>query len=105
MTKNPVTQEGEFFSFKCPHCDICIMVHTQKTACKIFRHATYFTILPNLPPINGRPQYAPTQQINPHTPKEICDKLVSEGRVLGCAKPFRFVYSPHGNYVEKCDYI
>jgi len=105
MSQNPVTQDGDFFSFNCPHCNECIIVHQQETACRIFRHATYFILLPNLPLINGKPQYAPTQQINPHTPKEICEQLIKENKVLGCAKPFRFVYSPEGNYVEKCDYI
>lgn len=103
---NKVTQDGDFYNFRCPHCSGYVIVPIGSVNCRIFRHASYFQVLPHLPLINGNYQYIPTTPINPHTSKEQCDQLVAEGRVLGCAKPFRFVYSPDGNnYVEKCDYL
>ena len=45
------------------------------------------------------------KQINPHTSKNICDKLFHDNKIYGCGKPFRFVYNSTGNYVEICDYI
>lgn len=85
-----VREEGEFFIFECPHCNGTVIVHRSETACCIFRHAV---------------QNSTFQQINPHTPKEECDRLRESGQIHGCAKPFRFVYSNPQNYVEKCDYI
>ena len=91
MSQNQVKQDGEYFIFNCPHCvDGVIIVHQKETACCIFRHAIRKS--------NG-------QQINPHTPKEECDRLFDGGLIEGCGKPFRFVYSTTGNYVEKCGYI
>ena len=105
MTKKPVFQDNDFFIFECPHCDNFTTVHSSETNCRIFRHASYFQLLPHLPTINGKPQYVPTQPISPHTSQQECERLVVAGVVLGCAKPFRFVYSTEGNYVEVCDYI
>lgn len=85
-----VKEEGDFFIFECPHCDGTVIVNRSETACCIFRHAVHNSNF---------------QQINPHTPKEECDRLRETNQVHGCAKPFRFVYSKPQNYVEKCDYI
>ena len=54
--------------------------------CKIFRCGIYKK--------TGR-------QILPHSKKVLCDKLLKNNLIYGCAKPFRFV----GKYVESCDYI
>lgn len=79
-----VTEVG--YEFACPHCQGTIVVFPADIRCTIFRHATYRN--------NGNP-------IPPHTPKEECERLVREGIVWGCGKPFRF----DGTHVEICDYI
>ena len=116
--KKPVVLDGEYYIFECPHCNELASVHVNFVSCMIFRHGSYYQLLPDLPFVNGLPQYMPTEPINPHTPKEICDRLVAEKKILGCGKPFRFVYgsaapnssavgaySPEGNFVVTCDYV
>jgi hypothetical protein len=76
--------------FPCVHCNGMIQVFKNEFNCCIFRHA----ILKDT-----------KEQINPHTPKDICDKLIEENKVEGCAKPFRIVVENEKVYVEKCDYI
>lgn len=76
--------------FPCVHCDGMIQVFKNEFNCCIFRHAIFKDT---------------REQINPHTPKEICDKLIEENKVEGCAKPFRIVIEGAKIYVEKCDYI
>jgi hypothetical protein len=51
-------------------------VHMNEVACQIFRHAVYKNT---------------GEQIPAHAPKELCDILVANDRVIGCAKPFKFV--------------
>lgn len=68
----------------CPYCngDIIIL----ELNCKIFRHG----------------QFKDTgKQLNPHASKELCDKVIEEDLVYGCAKPFKIV----NGKAEKCDYI
>jgi len=118
------------YIFPCPHCGHLTQVLKTQINCQIFRHGSYFRTLPFtsntytyefrqhcinilINHLNQRtpdiimgyvgelPQYIPTEPINPHMPKHQCDQLVLEGKVLGCAKPFRF----SGNSVDKCDYI
>lgn len=79
------TDTGSYF-LSCPHCDSTIEVPRRAINCKIFRCGAYRR--PGLPPIN------------PHTPKEECERLVEKGLIHGCGKPFRF----DGVTVEKCDY-
>lgn len=87
------------YVFRCPHCDSFVEVEKNQVNCHIFRHAYFFNKLPN-------GQIVLTQQLNPHAPKEMCDKLVAEGKVYGCGKPFRFVRQPDGKYIaEICGYI
>ena len=86
-----IHDEQIMWTFLCPHCDQFIEVMKNQVNCQIFRHAAYKNNI--------------NQPINPHTPKEICDKLVANDLVVGCAKPFRFVFSSQGNYVEICTYI
>jgi hypothetical protein len=40
--------------------------------------------------------------INPHTSKEICEKLIENDEIFGCGKPFRL---NSGRNPEICDYI
>jgi hypothetical protein len=92
---NRTTKPVEFnsidgaYTFECPHCDVLIQLFKTDLNCLIFRHATYKnTQMP----------------INPHSPKEKCDRLVKEGLVDGCAKPFMF-HNKHPPYVEASGYI
>ena len=59
--------------FECPHCQGDLYIFPNEVNCGIFRHAIYK---------DGR-------QVNPHAPKNICDALVAEDKVLGCCKPFK----------------
>lgn len=79
-----------FYVFICPHCKDISIVQKDEVYCKIFRHGAYKKDL---------------SPINPHTPKEECDKLANDGLIYGCGKPFRFV-GEHPNFIiEICPYI
>ena len=81
----------QFFLFTCPHCAGTVQVFPDDLRCHIFRHGALK---------NGQ------GQMDPHTPKVECDRLVSEGLIWGCGKPFRVVYSQEGEpYASVCDYI
>jgi hypothetical protein len=76
-----------FHFFTCPHCQGYIMVHHNELNCRIFRHGVYRD--------TGEP-------IPPHTPKEVCDRLILENRIEGCGKPFRITEDME---VVVCGYI
>ena len=78
---NPIT-----LFIECPHCGTSIEI--VKLNCRIFRCGVYKK--------TGK-------QINPHLPKEDCDRLCSEDAIYGCGKPFRITEDEC--IVEKCDYI
>jgi len=78
------------YIFNCPHCDEIIIVHFNDTACCIFRHAVLKSNL---------------EQINPHSPKSVCEELVQKDLIYGCGKPFFFHKKSKPPYVEECDYI
>jgi hypothetical protein len=86
------------FTFACPHCEFYTMVGVNEVACSIFRHGSYFVRTP-------QGNVFQTEQINPHTPKNICDQLVAEGKIIGCGKPLKMVRRGEVFVVEKCDYI
>jgi hypothetical protein len=90
MSAPNVREEKGMLEFRCPHCGGGVEVLVREVNCKIFRHAVYIK--------NG-------QQIGPHTKKHECDRLVREGLVRGCAKPFRLNRNGPNWYVEVCDYI
>lgn len=86
--------EIEVLDFECPHCMGSIIIFKDDINCAIFRHGIHK---------NG-------EQVNPHAPKEECDRLVLEDSVLGCCKPFRMEQETDssGNAVykiEACDYV
>jgi hypothetical protein len=81
--------EVTMWTFLCPHCNQFTEVLKNQVNCQIFRHATFMT---------GQP-------INPHLPQALCEQLIQQGQVYGCAKPFRLRFTPEGNYAEICDYI
>ena len=90
MESGVVVYRNNALYFVCPHCEGGIEVFTSDINCKIFRHA-YLK--------------CNKQQINPHTPKNVCCELVKRDLVIGCAKPFRLVIKNDKITVEKCDYI
>jgi len=58
----------------CPYCNQSIII--TKLNCKIFIHAVYKD--------SGK-------QINPHTSKNKCEKLIKENKIYGCGKQFKIV--------------
>lgn len=90
MESGVVYIDNNTLYFVCPHCAAGIEVFISDVNCKIFRHA-YLK--------------CNKQQINPHTPKNVCDELVKRDLVIGCAKPFRLVINSGKIIVEKCNYI
>lgn len=79
-----------YWRFRCPHCSQELEVHKSETNCCIFRCGLY---------------KSNKLQIPPHTIENECDRLRNQKLIYGCARPFKFVYSDLGNYVEKCGYI
>lgn len=73
---------------ECPHCKYPVEI--LEINCAIFRHAVL--------KVTG-------VQINPHTSKIDCDKLVEEGRIYGCGKPFRIIKINNAYNAIICDYI
>lgn len=84
-------EEHRCFIFECPHCDQLIQVMENQTACCIFRHGY---------------MKDNNTQMNPHSPKELCDMLAKEDKIYGCGKPFKLI-NENGKFkfVEICNYI
>lgn len=76
--------------FKCKHCNDDFIVNKNDFNCMILRHGVYKN---NMVPMN------------PHTPKDECDKLSVEGEIFGCGKPLKIITSDNGFDVIICDYI
>lgn len=74
--------------FDCPHCGGAMEVQENEINCAIFRHAAYR---------DGR-------HVNPHAPKDVCDKLVADKEVLGCCKPFELIKKDDEYEPVICDY-
>lgn len=72
----------------CPHCFDPVFI--EQLNCGIFRHAVLK---------HNR------EQIDPHAPKEECDKHVLEKTIYGCGKPFTVVKTGDSYVSEKCDYV
>lgn len=72
----------------CPHCNEYIVI--EKLNCCIFRHGIMKETM---------------KQIDPHSPKEMCDYLFSNGLIYGCGKPFRIEKNGDEIIVSICDYI
>jgi len=73
---------------KCPHCDEYIII--EKINCAIFRHGVLKA--------NG-------QQIDPHSPKELCEYYVKNNLIYGCGNPFKISRSNNFFSIEICNYI
>ncbi len=77
----------------CPHCSEPILVYHSEINCTIFRHGIFRHT---------------GEQMNPHAPKEECDRLFRDGLIYGCGRPFRVIKRDTERptyYSEECDYI
>jgi len=84
-----MSETNNEFEVKCPHCDEYIII--EQINCAIFRHGIY------------KDNYS---QINPHLPKNDCDKLKNENLIYGCGKPFRIEKNDNGIWIAViCEYI
>jgi ribosomal protein S27E len=81
-------EPSDFFEIKCPHCGGTVIIFKNEINCGIFRHGTMIQ--------TGEP-------VQPHTPKDECERLVELEQVRGCCKPFRF--NANTANAEACDYI
>lgn len=85
----------EYIVFKCPHCqedESCqdgILVYLKEINCAIFRHGVFKD--------SGN-------QMPPHAPKDECDKLAKEDKIIGCGKPYEIVKINSEYKIQKCDY-
>ena len=75
---------------KCVQCEGLVMINKKDFNCKIFRHGIMKST--NL-------------QIDPHLNKTECDRLLKEGLIHGCGKPFKLIINGEKYLTEKCDYI
>lgn len=91
-----ILEQGIWFGV-CPHCECFIEIGENEINCGIFRHAYLFE--------NNNGKITLRDQINPHTSKDECERLLRENKVLGCAKPFRVVRRENKCVIEICDYI
>ena len=71
--------------YQCPYSDCNIAIEIIEINCAIFRCGIYK---------NG-------QQIEPHLPKEECDKLKRDNKIWGCGRPFKLV----NGILVRCEYI
>lgn len=90
MSNNQENKEDKHFILQCPYCEDFVLIYKKDFNCKIFRHAYY---------------KSDHQQINPHSSKEICEKLLKEDKIYGCAKPFKLIENNQSYKLEKCEYI
>ena len=73
----------------CPHCNDPVLI--EKLNCCIFRHGILI---------------ASGKQVDPHSPKELCDFYVLRNKIYGCGKPFQIVKDEKGVLVAVvCGYI
>ena len=77
---NPIVQ--------CPHCQE--FVEILEINCAIFRHAIFKST---------------GQQIDPHTPKNLCEQYIKDNLIYGCGKPFKVILNNKLLSVEICEYI
>ena len=72
----------------CPNCNEPVII--QELNCGIFRHGIL------------KSNY---QQMDPHTPKDICIYLKKYDKILGCGKPFQVLIENNQVIIKRCDYI
>jgi hypothetical protein len=72
----------------CPNCNDPIII--EKINCGIFRHGIFKNSF---------------KQIEPHSPKDVCDYYVEKDLIYGCGKPFQINIINNNINIECCDYI
>jgi hypothetical protein len=79
---------------ECPHCKCPVLI--EKLNCCIFRHGAL--------KCNGK-------QIDPHSPKELCDFYIKKDLIIGCGKPFQIIINENSKDEDDkfiaimCEYI
>ena len=71
-----MSDEKDYYTFRCVHCNGPVIVMKSELNCKIFRHGVYKDTF---------------KQVDPHASKELCDRLALEGKIYGCGKPLQLV--------------
>ena len=80
----------QFIVFVCPHCSGEFSVHAAELNCRIVRHFVFKDF----------------QQLNPHAPKEECERVVREELGYGCAGPVELFSGDDGQWSARiCGYI
>lgn len=75
----------------CPHCNNIIIIYKNEINCNVFRHGVVKTTM---------------KQMEPHSPKDICDNMARKGEIYGCGKPFTLISNNNNHYKAiACDYI
>lgn len=73
----------------CPYCKAPVII--EQINCGIFRHG--------IRKADGKP-------MDPHAPKDVCDRLIKDNAIYGCGKPFQTVFDVSGSLIAiACDYI
>jgi hypothetical protein len=78
----------------CPHCKEPILI--EQLNCCIFRHGIFKNNM---------------LQIDPHTPKNLCEHYIEHQLIIGCGNPFKVILNDNSkNEDDKCiavvcDYI
>ena len=79
----------DYIIVNCPHCNDKIQIYLKEINCKIFRHGVY------------KHNYV---QIDPHLPKDQCEKLKQNDLIYGCGKPYMLVKVLNKWEITRCDY-
>lgn len=85
-----MNNNSEVIIILCPHCELYVTILKKDINCAIFRHAIYKDTF---------------QPIDPHSTLEQCEKLLKDGRVYGCCKPFQIKFFDNIPIATKCNYI
>lgn len=93
-----IDEKFNLLIFSCPHCAALVEIEKDQINCAIFRHGYFFEKSEN-------GEIRLTSQMNPHAPKDECELLVSNQKVVGCAKPFRISKVQESYVIEICDYV
>ena len=76
--------------FECKHCKELFTINSKDFNCMILRHGVLKSTM---------------NPINPHSPKNECDDLVSKKLIYGCGKPLQIINNNNQFDVIICDYI
>ena len=82
------SSSSQIIVVSCPHCKDFIMI--EEINCNIFRHGVIKS--------SGK-------QMDPHSSKELCEKMKETDAIFGCGKPFSLVKKNDEYYSQLCEYI